>query len=176
MTDKKRTRGRPTKLTPSVQDTICQFIAAGNYIGVACKAAGIDHATYDRWLVKAEQNKSSIYAKFAEAVKRAESEAETRNVLLIAKMAAGGSPVRRTTRYDRQGNVVAVDEQLAQPNWQAAAWLLERKNPERWGRRERQEVVYPDGAPQPTFIIRGPNGTGNLTADELAERSKSNRN
>jgi hypothetical protein len=50
---------------------------------------------------------------FSDAVKKAQAEGECRNVTIIA--------------------------QAAQKQWQAAAWNLERKYPERWGQRQKIE-------------------------------------
>ena len=38
-----------------------------------------------------------------------------------------------------------VTETLSDPIWQADAWLRERKNPDRWGRRDRMEHSGKDG-------------------------------
>lgn len=54
----------------------------------------------------------------AEQLEKAAAEGETRNVLLIANAARGG-------------------------NWAAAAWLLERMYPERWGRVLRATLETP---------------------------------
>lgn len=42
--------GRPTKLTPDVQDTICGFLLTGAYLETAAAAAGIDQATLHAWM------------------------------------------------------------------------------------------------------------------------------
>jgi hypothetical protein len=41
----KRTPGRPSKLTPEIQDRICASLRAGNFAVVACQAAGISEST-----------------------------------------------------------------------------------------------------------------------------------
>ena len=33
-------------------------------------------------------------------------------------------------------------ENNGKPTWQAAAWYLERKHPDRWGRRERVDLKH----------------------------------
>jgi len=35
--------------------------------------------------------------------------------------------------------------QHAKSDWRAAAWMLERRRPERYGRRQRVEHITPDG-------------------------------
>ena len=98
------------KLTPTVSANLCKYIAAGNYIEVACKMARISKPTYYVWRKKAEEGKSP-YKQLFEDIDRAEAEAEARNVVKI--------------------------QQAADDNWQAAAWYLERKHPDRWGRKDQ---------------------------------------
>ncbi|MDY6957667.1 MAG: hypothetical protein SVK08_00785 [Halobacteriota archaeon] len=112
-------RGRKTKLTPELQNKICQYIRAGNYIITACQAVGISQTTYERWINTGNKSKDGIYSDFVDAIKIAEAESEARNVLIVEKAAI-------TT-------------------WTAAAWLLERKHPDRWGRKDRHEVTGKDG-------------------------------
>ena len=101
---------RPSKLTPEVQERIASFLRAGAYVGQAAEAAGIGRSTLDDWMRRGESTaeKDRPYREFREAVEQARAEAETRHVALIAKASAR--------------------------SWQAAAWLLERQYPERWGK------------------------------------------
>lgn len=118
---------RPTKLTPDLQEKICQAIRAGNYLETAAAYAGISKKTLHEWMrrgrretervEKAEgrarvRKKEAPFVEFLHSVEKALAEAEVRDVILIGK--------------------------AAEVNWQAAAWRLERKFPDRWGRRERQ--------------------------------------
>ena len=112
--------GRPTKLTPQVQARIVQAIVGGNDITVAAAYAGIGKTTFYEWLERGRKAKTGPFADFADAIQKAQADAETRNVALIAKAAQEGT-------------------------WTAAAWWLERKYPERWGRKERHEVTGRDG-------------------------------
>lgn len=117
---------RPTKLTPELQEKICQAIRAGNYIETAAAYAGISKVTLHEWMrrgrretervEKAEgrakvRKKEAPFVGFLNSVEKALAEAEVRDVFIIGK--------------------------AAEENWQAAAWRLERKFPDRWGRRER---------------------------------------
>jgi hypothetical protein len=108
MTKRKR-RGRPSKLTPKVQERIVSVIRAGNYAYVAAEYAGIGQSTFYRWLELGAEQKSGRYREFREAVKRAEAEGEVRAVAIIQKH--------------------------MMTNWQAAMTYLERKFPQRWARR-----------------------------------------
>ena len=128
--------GRPTKLTPQVQARIVQAIVGGNDITVAAAYAGIGKTTFYEWLERGRKEAARLaassrakpkdsetpFAEFADAIQKAQADAETRNVALIAKAAQEGT-------------------------WTAAAWWLERKYPERWGRKDRHEVTGKDGEP-----------------------------
>lgn len=107
-------RGRPKgadKLTPELQNEICRVIRAGNYIETAAAYAGISKTTLYDWMRKGRAQKRGKYRDFVTAVEKALAEAEIRDVMIIAK--------------------------AAEENWQAAAWRLERKFPERWGHKTR---------------------------------------
>jgi transposase len=112
---KKHRSGRPTKLTAELQAKVCDAIRAGNYLETAAAFAGIRKATFHNWLRRGARQTQGIYHAFSEAVEKALADSEARDVALIAKAAADGQ-------------------------WQAAAWRLERKFPERWGRRDRHQV------------------------------------
>lgn len=115
--------GRPTKLNFDTHNKIITAIRAGNYIETAAAYAGINKSTLYDWLKRGEREKQRVaknprykirksekpYVEFSNAVEKALAEAEIRDVAIIAK---------------------AAEEQ-----WQAAAWRLERKFPDRWGRR-----------------------------------------
>jgi len=121
--------GRPSKLTPEAQETICKYLRAGNTFKTACECAGIGYATGKEWMARGEDRHSTresdeIFVAFAAAVRKCENDAVARNVALIQKASAEG-------------------------NWQASAWFLERRRPEEWGRADRRSVIgTSDEAPQ----------------------------
>lgn len=114
---------RPTKLNFDTHNKIITAIRAGNYIETAAAYAGVNKSTLYEWLKRGEREKQRVaknpryrirksekpYVEFSNAVEKALAEAEIRDVAIIAK---------------------AAEEQ-----WQAAAWRLERKFPDRWGRK-----------------------------------------
>jgi len=114
--------GRPTKLTPTSHDRIVQALRAGNYREPAARAAGIAPSTFYAWLERgAAERPDSPYARFAEAVQRAEAEAEV--------------------------FAVAVIRQAMPEDWRAAVSHLERRHPGRWRRRNSTELTGKDGGP-----------------------------
>lgn len=116
--DKPKKKGRASKLTPETQARIVGALEAGCYFGAACQAAGIDESTGYRWMERGERGEAG-YREFREAVKKAEGAAEAGAVAAIRSAYQGGT-------------------------WQAAAWYLERKHPERWGKVERPKLEPAD--------------------------------
>lgn len=104
--------GRETKLTPETQKAICDAIAAGNYDYVAAEYAGVGRTTFYAWLAKGEEHETGIHREFLNAIKRAASQAEVRNIAIIE-----------------------TDQ-----SWQSKAWWLERKHNDRWGKKETHTV------------------------------------
>jgi len=128
MPERKRGKGgRPTDLTQELQDKLCNLLRAGNYVEPAAASLGIRKSTLYKWLRRGgvewkHQHKGGkpnkrelIYLSFVDAVEKAQGQAEARDVALTAK--------------------------AAESQWQAAAWRLERKFPERWGRKVQAEIV-----------------------------------
>jgi transposase len=113
--------GRPGKLTPATHKAIVDAVRAGNYAETAARAAGIHPGSFYNWMEKGREAKQGIYFEFLNAIEKAKASAEIRDVSLI--------------------------ERAATDTWTAAAWMLERKFPSRWGRREKLEVAGDGGGP-----------------------------
>jgi len=114
--------GRKTKLTPTLCDQLCKHIENGNYAKTACLLVGISEETYYKWKKKGEESKSGKYVEFLESIKKAEKKADAKLVSII----------------------LAASEKHPM-NWTAAAWLLERRNPEEWGNREELDITHHTG-------------------------------
>jgi transposase len=100
--------GRPSKLTPDAIAQLEQLVRAGTTIDVAAAAVGVNRATIYRWLAAGEKARKGTHTReLRDRVERARAESESVLVARIGQAAAKGS-------------------------WQAAAWLLERRWPERW--------------------------------------------
>jgi transposase-like protein len=125
--------GRPTKFNPERCEKIITALRGGNYRETACKYAGISNQTLRNWLKQAENpDAPPEYMEFLCAVEKAEADAEVADIALIRRSAQDGQ-------------------------WQAAAWIRERKNPERWGRRDASkiEVTGADGGPVDMRVTLG---------------------
>jgi hypothetical protein len=130
MTGKKPGRKPPKVTDQKVQDLI-KALEYGNYMDVACKIAGVGVTSVYRWLNEGAEEANRIaaglepdsdratYIEVMQAIEKARSEAEARNVAIIQRTAQEGT-------------------------WQAAAWWLERTRPNKWGRYVRTEATAPE--------------------------------
>lgn len=104
--------GRKSKLTKELIEEAAKYIRAGNYANVVANYLGIGESTWYRWLQEGEVANSGLKREFWESIKKAEAVPEIRNVNIVQK--------------------------AAEENWQAAMTYLQRRFPERWGRRDFQ--------------------------------------
>jgi len=107
---------RRTKLSEELIKEAYELVASGNYIKDVYPILGIGEVTWYRWLREGEKAKSGLKRQFWQAIKKAEKEAIVKNVGVIQKAAEQG-------------------------NWQAAAWWLERRYYEDWGRKEKVDLA-----------------------------------
>lgn len=141
--------GCQEKLTPEVADKLVALLKAGNYVSIAARAAGISKTIFYRWLDRgaSDAEEDADYRELRERVELARAEAEARNVAAIAS--------------------------AARDSWQAAAWLLERQYPDRWGRvsvRLREELSDETSKPDAVAV-----DDPFAEVDQLAERRAQRR-
>ena len=111
---------RKNKLNEDLISEASRLVKAGLHLSHVAQALGISRQTFYNWLRKGEETQKGLEYRFYEEITKAEAEAIARNVALIQKAAQEG-------------------------NWQAAAWWLERKYPEEWGRKDRVNVDTDEG-------------------------------
>jgi transposase len=99
--------GRATKLTPGVQRTFTEAIAHWRTNETAAALCGITSRSYRNWMARGRRGEEP-YAAFAQAMERAEAMGEARCARLI--------------------------DEASLTDWRPAAWWLERRHPEEWGR------------------------------------------
>ena len=111
-----------------MQEKICNNIKLGLKYEQAALAAGISDRTLYNWKERGQNAKSGIYFQFLQALKKAEAEGEGMLITRIQKEAKEGT-------------------------WQAAAWILERRHPDRWARTTKNEISGEGGGPLKVSII-----------------------
>jgi len=111
---RRKKTGRPSKLTPACTNAIVTAIKVGTPFVHAAHAAGISYDTFRKWIVRGMDEESGPFKKFFNDVKKAEGEFVLNNLAIIQKAAMDGA-------------------------WQAAAWKLERRYPQDFGRKFQTE-------------------------------------
>lgn len=100
---------RPTLCTPEQMQRLCNLLREGNTRECAAKLSGIRPRTFYQWMSKGRAGQEP-YAQFVHEVKDAEGEAEAWHIANLKTHAA-------TT-------------------WQVSCWWLERRRPNRYGKRD----------------------------------------
>lgn len=111
--------GRPP-LDPDVYgERIAEALRQGNYVETACAKAGLHKDTFYEWLKKARRYRDgrgketpteiAPYLRFTDAIENASAEGEA--------------------------ELLGTIREASYQQWQAAAWMLERRHPDKWGRR-----------------------------------------
>jgi len=144
--------GRNSKFTPEVKEKIIKAVLAGNYMQTSAAYAGIGESTLRLWLSKAVEAESKQGKKtekereliaFLAAVQEARATAEVKVVTIISSAAQGREHrVIEEEIYNDAGEVVKrkYRYEYIPPNLTAATWFLEHSFPQKWGRREYQQI------------------------------------
>lgn len=106
--------GARTKLTPELQEQLCKLLQVGITIEDACAEVGISDRVFHKWQARALERNERLYVQFFQAVVQAKARSKIRSVLRIDKAAL--------------------------KDWRADAWLLERRFPEEFGKRDQVKV------------------------------------
>ncbi len=111
-----------TACTPELIAAICKHLRIGAYRKDAIKAAGVAETTFYYWIErggkerrhidsgKKPRKRESAYLHALQSIEKAEAESSLGDLAMITRAAQDGA-------------------------WQAAAWTLERRLPEQWGRQ-----------------------------------------
>ena len=122
--DEKEDSTENSGTTTTTTDDTTKFVGVGNsgtieiengsYQKVAACQFGVGESTFYAWMEKAEGGVGGQFQELLESVKNASAVAESRAIQTI----------------------------LADDSWQSKAWYLERRFPERWGRKDRLEAHH----------------------------------
>lgn len=113
--------GRPRKDTKEIMDKVLKGIKAGLSYEGACGLARISFNTFNRWRLEGEKAESGKYWEFLKELRNAEAIAEAEQLKRIKN----------------------------DPDTKYACWILERRFPDRWGKKEqiKQEITGESGGP-----------------------------
>lgn len=131
-TEKRNRSGQPCALEDiAVRKALLKGIQIGLTLEQTCAAAGVTYRSYRSWILRGQRAEAAnkikklsadspevLFLQFFQAVKKAEADSE--GVLLERIRNASKEPSK----------------------WQAAAWMLERRWPEKYGRRDRVAMEH----------------------------------
>ncbi|MBC7128404.1 MAG: hypothetical protein H5T45_01565 [Thermoplasmatales archaeon] len=109
--------GRKTKLNDEIIKIVYDLAKQGLPDGKIADVIGITQECFCRWKKQGEEGKSALHRKFYTEYKKAVGEFIKNNLQLIQKAATDGS-------------------------WQAAAWLLERRFWDEFGKKEQMKMEH----------------------------------
>jgi hypothetical protein len=157
--------GRPTKLTPEVQQTIVEILRNCGTRTAAAGRANVNMVTFLDWLRRGAETGSGIYFEFLKAVRDAEAQAILFAVRTVRLSIAGGwhkVPIRdKDGNYafrrdpetgeilrDAQGRPEAeLADEYKEPDSGDARWFLERRAREDFGNTGTDVTVNVNPAP-----------------------------
>lgn len=125
--DTDRRIGRPTKLNHEIAKRLLEMFALGASQADACRYAGVSTDSLQRWIAAGRAELASI-----------ESQGDGDYLVSDAALLVLG--IDRALGEFARTNLDNIKFAAQSPrNWTASAWLLERRLPEEWGKRERVE-------------------------------------
>jgi len=160
--------GHPTKLTEARIAGIAEKIATGSTIQMAFVLNGVSPRAGQYWLsmgrALAERGQAEgrpaetiespwprlpapLLVKLLNAVEHAKAVDESNRVRAITAAGNGGATIFEKTveRYDDKTGERTTEtvRKFAPPDWKAHAFLLERRDPNRWGRKHESRPAPP---------------------------------
>ena len=113
--------GRKPILTDKIIEEAATLLAEGHYAITICDYLGIDQGTWYNWILRGEEVRDAETDEIAEAVP---------NYRLYFKFVT----IIKASEAQAEMQMVKHIRSAAITSWQAAAWYLERKHRDRWGR------------------------------------------
>jgi transposase len=171
------------KFIPERRQKIVELLSGGSTLRDASKAVGIHEVTLWRWLERGKRQESGQYREFLLAVKASEAGFEAAHLANIERAGDGHDVVKEVVKRnpvtDLSGRPVHGEDgrplftetrettRTREFAWQASAWLLERKWPERYGRRDqvKAEVTHKGEIGEAIRSIFGVISNGDGTTD-----------
>lgn len=125
----KNVGGRPVKITDNIIEQIRENLLVGAYIETASAMAGINKDTFYAWLKRG--------ARALDKVRNANGIADPENKKIPnseRKFAKFSDAIKRTMAESEIDLLKKLDSHSS-THWQSIAWRLERKFPDRYGRK-----------------------------------------
>jgi len=125
----------PCKLTLRARKIVYAAVEIGLPITRCHNLIGVNQSTMYTYLKYGEDPRYKKFYNFRQKIKKIEKRREIEALKVIRESAKGGfKKVKTQIQTGDKGNVVTRTESTLSPQWQAAAWYLERKDKSNWGR------------------------------------------
>jgi hypothetical protein len=107
----------------------------------SCALAGIGTTTFDRWMEQGKDKSRPVFVAFRKRVKKLHAKQEQEALEAIKLAFKGGNKVNETkvTIKPKGTEIVKVTKEMG-PQWQSAAWFLERRFSEDYGRNKTEDT------------------------------------
>ena len=130
---------RRRKFTRQNRKLIYEAIHTGLPISKAIGLTGLDRSTYYRWMKKGKDYQYPVHMRFRNAVMRIQAKLEIEKLNIIRDVAQGKYKIKKTrVKSSQNGNIEIVRiVKTKAPDWKAAAWFLERRFPDEYGRKKQ---------------------------------------
>ena len=122
--------GRPTDLTPEVIEDVRRLLPTVMYLETVADYIGVTRQAIRGWLKRG-----------AKEIKRVRRKPGRRILVAEALYVEFFHAVKKALAAGEIGDAGTIKKASAD-QWQAAAWRLERRFPDRWGRKDRHEVEH----------------------------------
>lgn len=135
---------RPTKLTPETQAEICRALEMGATFELAAQFGGVSYASFNEWRKRGEAELARREGNVKPGTRKWETEQPFVQFFEATKKAEARAAIGWLAKIEKAAN---------DGSWQAAAWKLERRYPERYGRK-RVDTDITSGGEKLTFEIQ----------------------
>lgn len=132
--------GRKTKLTPQIIEDFARILSTVLYLETVGDYLGVERTTWRKWLKRGAaevarlhkpgevpNKREELFVQFFHTVKKARAEGEFCHLSTLRK--------------------------ASQEKWQAAAWILERRYPEKWGQKTHLDATISGKKDAPPITI-----------------------
>lgn len=125
----KRRRGDPGKLNDERKKTICDSIILGMPYTQACAIADVTYTTFRVWINRGEDEMERVMNTPRTTIRKSEK----KYVDLV-------NEVEHAKSKCMQNHLAMITKASKDGTWQASAWMLERRYPGDFGRKDRLET------------------------------------